>query len=99
MSTTEPRPPVLAAASAGASSGMIPEAHDLEDALARACEVLRGANRILLTSHRRPDGDGTGSRAGLASLRTQNDLGNAATTVKFTGAAKIVAARNAGGRA
>jgi phosphoesterase RecJ-like protein len=37
-------------------------------ALSRACEVLRGAQRILLTSHRRPDGDGTGSMAGLASL-------------------------------
>jgi hypothetical protein len=36
--------------------------------LARACDVLRDAKRILLTSHRRPDGDGTGSRAGLASL-------------------------------
>lgn len=37
-------------------------------ALDRACDVLRGARRILLTSHRRPDGDGTGSMAGLASL-------------------------------
>jgi phosphoesterase RecJ-like protein len=36
--------------------------------LSRACEVLRRAERILLTSHRRPDGDGTGSMAGLASL-------------------------------
>jgi bifunctional oligoribonuclease and PAP phosphatase NrnA len=36
--------------------------------LTRACEVLRDAKRILLTSHRRPDGDGTGSMAGLASL-------------------------------
>src|SRR5262245_2380083 len=36
--------------------------------MARACEVLRDAKRILLTSHRRPDGDGTGSMAGLASL-------------------------------
>ncbi|MGN6110671.1 MAG: DHH family phosphoesterase [Kofleriaceae bacterium] len=40
----------------------------VEDALERACEVLRDAERILLTSHRRPDGDGTGSMAGLASL-------------------------------
>jgi phosphoesterase RecJ-like protein len=39
-----------------------------EQALQRACDVLRGAERILLTSHRRPDGDGTGSMAGLASL-------------------------------
>jgi len=38
------------------------------DALLRACEVLRGAERVLLTSHRRPDGDGTGSMSGLASL-------------------------------
>lgn len=37
-------------------------------ALARACDVLRDAKRILLTSHRRPDGDGTGSMCGLASL-------------------------------
>lgn len=36
--------------------------------LSRACEVLRDARRVLLTSHRRPDGDGTGSMAGLASL-------------------------------
>ena len=38
------------------------------EALDRACDVLRAANRVLLTSHRRPDGDGTGSMAGLASL-------------------------------
>ena len=44
----------------------VPE--QLEDALARACELLRNAQRVLLTSHRRPDGDGTGSMAGLASL-------------------------------
>jgi phosphoesterase RecJ-like protein len=37
-------------------------------ALDRACELLRSSQRILLTSHRRPDGDGTGSMAGLASL-------------------------------
>ncbi|HET9623390.1 MAG TPA: DHH family phosphoesterase, partial [Kofleriaceae bacterium] len=37
-------------------------------ALDRACDVLRRAERVLLTSHRRPDGDGTGSMAGLASL-------------------------------
>ena len=41
---------------------------NVEDALAKACDVLRKAERILLTSHRRPDGDGTGSMAGLASL-------------------------------
>jgi phosphoesterase RecJ-like protein len=40
----------------------------VEVALERACDKLRAANRILLTSHRRPDGDGTGSMAGLASL-------------------------------
>lgn len=40
----------------------------IEDALHEACEVLKDADRILLTSHRRPDGDGTGSMAGLASL-------------------------------
>ncbi len=37
-------------------------------ALERACDVLRGAQRVLLTSHRRPDGDGTGSMCGLASI-------------------------------
>lgn len=41
---------------------------DVQAALERACAVLRSARRILLTSHRRPDGDGTGSMAGLASL-------------------------------
>src|SRR5690349_20008706 len=41
---------------------------DPGDALSRACDVLRFASRVLLTSHRRPDGDGTGSMAGLASL-------------------------------
>jgi bifunctional oligoribonuclease and PAP phosphatase NrnA len=38
------------------------------DTFEQACEKLRAAKRILLTSHRRPDGDGTGSMAGLASL-------------------------------
>jgi phosphoesterase RecJ-like protein len=38
------------------------------EALEKACEVLRTAERILLTSHRRPDGDGTGSMTALASL-------------------------------
>ncbi len=38
------------------------------EALFAACDVLRAAQRVLLTSHRRPDGDGTGSMAGLASL-------------------------------
>ena len=41
---------------------------DVAAELDRACDVLRKAQRILLTSHRRPDGDGTGSMAGLASL-------------------------------
>ncbi len=40
----------------------------VEEALDRACETLRVAKRILLTSHRRPDGDGTGSMCGLSSL-------------------------------
>jgi phosphoesterase RecJ-like protein len=40
----------------------------VQAALERACEVLRAARRILLTTHRRPDGDGTGSMAGLASI-------------------------------
>jgi phosphoesterase RecJ-like protein len=44
------------------------KAIDPDAALTRACEVLGSANRILMTSHRRPDGDGTGSMAGLASL-------------------------------
>jgi len=41
---------------------------DIRLALARACEKLRTSERVLLTSHRRPDGDGTGSMAGLASM-------------------------------
>lgn len=44
------------------------EAPKPDDMLALACEELRAAERVLLTSHRRPDGDGTGSMAGLASL-------------------------------
>ncbi len=42
--------------------------HDVDDALTQACRELHDADRILLTSHRRPDGDGTGSMCGLASL-------------------------------
>jgi phosphoesterase RecJ-like protein len=37
-------------------------------AFEQACTKLRESKRILLTSHRRPDGDGTGSMSGLASL-------------------------------
>ncbi|HEU4729692.1 MAG TPA: DHH family phosphoesterase [Kofleriaceae bacterium] len=44
------------------------EVPSVDDELERCCEVLRRAERVLLTSHRRPDGDGTGSMAGLASL-------------------------------
>src|SRR6476620_9396567 len=44
------------------------EVPNTEEMLQRACDVLRRAERVLLTSHRRPDGDGTGSMAGLASL-------------------------------
>ncbi len=40
----------------------------LSDSLQRAAATLAGAQRVLLTSHRRPDGDGTGSMCGLASL-------------------------------
>ncbi|HEY4241633.1 MAG TPA: DHH family phosphoesterase [Kofleriaceae bacterium] len=46
----------------------VPDVPDVRAALAQACESLRKADRILLTSHRRPDGDGTGSMCGLASL-------------------------------
>lgn len=38
------------------------------DEIDRVCDLLRSAEHILLTSHRRPDGDGTGSMCGLASL-------------------------------
>lgn len=38
------------------------------ESLERACVLLESAKSVLLTSHRRPDGDGTGSMAGLASL-------------------------------
>ncbi|HET7502621.1 MAG TPA: DHH family phosphoesterase [Kofleriaceae bacterium] len=44
------------------------EVPSVDEELERCCEVLRRADRVLLTSHRRPDGDGTGSMAGLASL-------------------------------
>ena len=44
------------------------EIPNVEDALSRACEKLRASQRVLLTSHRRPDGDGTGSMCGLASM-------------------------------
>jgi phosphoesterase RecJ-like protein len=37
-------------------------------ALATAAATLAGARRVLLTSHRRPDGDGTGSMIALALL-------------------------------
>lgn len=40
----------------------------LAEAFEQSCERLRDAKRVLLTSHRRPDGDGTGSMCGLASL-------------------------------
>jgi phosphoesterase RecJ-like protein len=40
----------------------------VEELLKQACDKLRDSKRILLTSHRRPDGDGTGSMSGLASL-------------------------------
>jgi phosphoesterase RecJ-like protein len=40
----------------------------LAAAFGAACDRLRTAERVLLTSHRRPDGDGAGSMAGLASL-------------------------------
>jgi bifunctional oligoribonuclease and PAP phosphatase NrnA len=44
------------------------EVISVEQATREACDLLARAQRILLTSHRRPDGDGTGSMAGLASL-------------------------------
>jgi len=40
----------------------------VDELLQQACVKLRSSNRILLTSHRRPDGDGTGSMSGLAAL-------------------------------
>src|SRR5439155_22295446 len=46
----------------------VPTVIDVGAALIRACDKLRDSQRILLTSHRRPDGDGTGWMAGLASL-------------------------------
>jgi bifunctional oligoribonuclease and PAP phosphatase NrnA len=41
---------------------------DLSESIQRAADALATAQRVLLTSHRRPDGDGTGSMCGLASL-------------------------------
>ena len=40
----------------------------VDEALARCAEVLTASQRILLTSHRRPDGDGSGSMVGLAVM-------------------------------
>ncbi|MBK7539500.1 MAG: hypothetical protein IPI49_29910 [Myxococcales bacterium] len=39
-----------------------------DDPISRVAALLLASQRILLTSHRRPDGDGSGSMAGLASL-------------------------------
>jgi bifunctional oligoribonuclease and PAP phosphatase NrnA len=39
-----------------------------DDPITKVADLLLRSERILLTSHRRPDGDGTGSMAGLASL-------------------------------
>lgn len=39
-----------------------------DDPIGRVAALLATSQRILLTSHRRPDGDGSGSMAGLASL-------------------------------
>ena len=46
----------------------------LVEAFAQCCERLRDAKRVLLTSHRRPDGDGTGSMCGLASLLRAREI-------------------------
>jgi phosphoesterase RecJ-like protein len=40
----------------------------VDEALGRCAEVLAASQRILLTSHRRPDGDGSGSMVGLAVM-------------------------------
>jgi phosphoesterase RecJ-like protein len=40
----------------------------IDASLDEVARILQGAQRVLLTSHRRPDGDGTGSMVGLASL-------------------------------
>ena len=53
---------------------------DVATALERACDKLRESQRILLTSHRRPDGDGTGSMAGLASLLRAQRQGSGRST-------------------
>ena len=44
---------------------------DVAASLERACDKLRSSTRILLTSHRRPDGDGTGSFVSSRLLRRQ----------------------------
>ncbi len=40
----------------------------LDDALDRAAEALRSSSNILVTSHRRPDGDGCGGMVALTSI-------------------------------
>ncbi len=52
----------------GAPAGGDGQALFGDDAVGKVAALLHSSSRILLTSHRRPDGDGTGSMAGLASL-------------------------------
>ena len=49
-------------------------------ALELACDKLRAAQRILLTSHRRPDGDGTGSIAASSIVTDNGTFDISATT-------------------
>jgi phosphoesterase RecJ-like protein len=46
----------------------VSRAQQVEERIAEAATRLGGANDVLLASHRRPDGDGTGSMAALATL-------------------------------
>lgn len=52
----------------GRAATLSGDGSDNDDVIAKVAELLLTSQRILLTSHRRPDGDGTGSMAGLASL-------------------------------
>jgi phosphoesterase RecJ-like protein len=40
----------------------------LDEAIVRAADVVRGAAHVLVTSHRRPDGDGCGAMIALTSM-------------------------------
>jgi phosphoesterase RecJ-like protein len=59
VGTSDEAPPAQTAAAAPPPA---------DEALRRCAELLASSQKVLLTSHRRPDGDGSGSMVGLAVL-------------------------------